>query len=105
VLMALLFGPALVAVYFVGRNGYTGGDIAKPFKVAGLTAFGLAGILLMAALITADMRWAANFAIAGAAAFGGAISCGVTALVVWYREQRKLAAERRQRPWPHQEDL
>ena len=104
-LMALLFGPALIAVYFVGRNGYTGGDVAKPFKVAGLAAFGLAGILLLAALFTLDPRWTANFAIAGAAAFGGAISCGVTALVVWYREQRKLAAERRQRPWPHQEDL
>jgi len=103
--MALLFGPALVAVYFVGRNGYTGLAIAKPFKIAGLAAFGLAGVLLLAALLTPDMRWTANFAISGVGAFGGAISCGVTALVVWYREQRRLAAERRQRPWPHQEDL
>ena len=104
-LMALLFGPALVAIYFVGRNGYTGVDVAKPFKIAGLTAFGLTGLLLVAALVSPDMRWTANFALTGAAAFGGSISCGVTALVVWYREQRRLAAERRQRPWPHQEDL
>lgn len=103
-LMALLFGPAIVAIYFVGRNGYTGAAVGKPFRIAGLASFGLAGFLLVAALVSGDMRMTANFAIAGAAAFGGAISCGVTTLAIWYREQRRLAAEQRQRPWPHQED-
>jgi hypothetical protein len=65
VLMALLFGPAIVAIYFVGRRGYTGADVGKPFKVAGLAAFGLAGFLLVAALVSGDMRMTANFAIAG----------------------------------------
>jgi len=102
--MALLFGPAIIAIYFVGRNGYTGAEVGKPFKLAGLAAFGLAGFLLVAALVSGDMGMAANFALTGAAAFGGAISCGATALAVWYREQRRIAAEQRQRPWPHQED-
>lgn len=103
-LMVFLFGPPLAAVFIVGKRGYTGMEVTTPFVKAGSVAFVVSGILLIATLLGGDM--AVNYLLLGTAAFGGAISCGVTALVVWFREQRKVAEEQRgQRPWPHQEDL
>ena len=101
-LLALLFGPALVAVYFVGRNGYTGVDVAKPFRAAALVTFVFSGFMLVGTFFGGEQ--ALNFLLLGTAAFGGAISCGVTALVIWYRDQRRIAAELRRRGWPHGEE-
>lgn len=100
--MILLFGPPLAAVIVVGRRGHTGLDAARPFATFGAAAFVLAGILLVATLLGGEL--AVNFLLLGTAAFGGAISCGVTALVLWYREQRRAARARHERPWPHGED-
>ncbi len=103
-LMIFLFGPPLTALFLVGKRGYTGMEVTKPFVQAGSVAFVVSGILLIATLLGGDM--AVNYLLLGTAAFGGAISCGVTALVVWLREQRKMAdRQRAERPWPPEEDL
>lgn len=103
-LMLMLFGPPLAALFVVARRDYTGIDVARPFRTAGLVAFAISGVFLVATLMGGAM--AVNYLLLGTAAFGGAVSCGATAVVIWYREQRRInAARRRDQPWPDREDL
>jgi hypothetical protein len=102
VLMVLLFGWPLAAVLVVGFGGHTGMDAARPFLRFGLAGFLVAGVLLVATLLSPDSA-AVNFLLLGTASFGGAISCGVTALVIWSRESHKRRSGQ-QRPWPPREE-
>ncbi|MFP4235770.1 MAG: hypothetical protein ACLFUG_12695 [Nitriliruptoraceae bacterium] len=101
-LMLLLFGPPVAAFVIVTRRELTGLEVVRPFALAGVLAFVLSGILLVATLLGGDLAFA--YLEMGVAAFGGAIMCGTTALVLWFREQRRARERRGQRPWPHGED-
>lgn len=101
-LMVLLFGWPLAAVLVIGFGSYTGMDAARPFVRFGLAGFVLAGALLMGTLLAPDGT-AVNLLLLGTASFGGAISCGVTALVIWFRESHKRRPGE-ERPWPPREE-
>ncbi len=101
-LIVLLFGWPLAAVLVVGYGSYTGMDAARPFVRFGLAGFVLAGVLLVATLLSPGSA-AVNFLLLGTASFGGAVSCGVTALVIWFRESHKRRPGE-DRPWPPREE-
>jgi Na+-driven multidrug efflux pump len=103
VLMLLLFGPPVAAFAVVTRKQLTGADVVRPFAVSGVLAFLLTGILLTATLAVGGEA-AIIYLEMGVAAFGGTIMSGTSALVLWFREQRRAREARGQRPWPHGED-
>ncbi len=99
-LLLLLFGPPLAAIVTVRRRNLAGMDVVRPFAVWGGVSFALTGVFLMAVLFGGD--FAVNFLFIGTAAFGGAMSCWITAGFVWFREQRKSAVRGEgRRSWPH----
>jgi len=98
VLMLLLFGPPVAAFAVVTRRQLSGAEVVRPFAVAGLLAFLLTGILLVATLV-AGGEIAVIYLEMGVAAFGGALMSGTAALVIWSREQRRARERREQRPW------
>ena len=97
---ALLLGPVAAASASVLGRGARGLDAARPFAMWGAAAFGVTGVLLVATLLGGDLTLA--YLLLGSAAFGGAMLCGVAALVIVGRERRR---RRRARPWPDIEDL
>jgi len=102
-LLILLFGPPLAAIVTVHRRDLAGMAVVRPFALWGGFAFSLTGVFLIATLFGGD--YAVSFLFLGTAAFGGAMSCWITAAFVWFREQRKSAVRGESgRSWPHRED-
>ena len=101
--MLLLFGPPVAAFVVITRRELTGLEVVRPFALAGLLAFLLSGILLVATLVAGGEVGFAYLEL-GVAAFGGAIMSGTAALSIWFREQRRLREWRREGPWPRRED-
>lgn len=99
-LLVLLFGPPLAAIFTVRRQNLAGMAVVRPFGIWGGVAFALTGVFLIGVLFGGD--YAVSFLFMGTAAFGGAMSCWFTAAFVWFREQRKSAVRGEgRRSWPH----